>query len=312
MITLTLTVIVCTYNRAEILSECLEAISPVMQDAEASKYDVLVVDNCSTDYTSQVIAGYVQKYANFRYIKEERVGLSYARNAGYLNSSTAWVAYLDDDGVASVNFVSRCLYIINNYNFDLFGGMYYPWYRSPKPKWLSPGFGQKKCVRENVGEVPYRGCISGGIMAVNRHALTAVGGFDTAYGMSGSLVAYGEENKLEERLLENGYSIGFDPFWKMDHLVGDHKYNLWWHLDAALAARRDYELLYGKKEDFLKNFFLLLPRVIYYFTRGFALSLKRYFLQSEYYWQNALLDIFCPVAGKIGQYIGSGKLKRKE
>ena len=63
-----ISVVVCTYNRDQMLPECLESLSN--QRVDKNLYEVIVVDNNSKDNTQEVANGFVRKYSNFRYLFE--------------------------------------------------------------------------------------------------------------------------------------------------------------------------------------------------------------------------------------------------
>ena len=75
------TVVVCTYNRAHLLRSCLESL--LAQTLDQGQFEVLVVDNNSTDATSQIVNEYTAKYSHFVAVAERQQGLSYARNRGW-------------------------------------------------------------------------------------------------------------------------------------------------------------------------------------------------------------------------------------
>ena len=305
------TIIVCTHNRAEILRECLTSLLPENQDADQNEYEVLVIDNNSADNTAQVVDEFSRNQDNFHYYLEMNVGLSNARNAGYKKSNSDWVAYLDDDALASRNFVSRCLYIIENYDFHMFGGMYYPWHKYGKPKWLRPDFGQKVFVRTGAGSAPRAGCISGGIMAIKKSALLKMNGFSQNYGMNGNKIAYGEENELETRMVNVGYKIGFDSKWKIDHLVAKHKLKAWWHVQSAFANARDTAFQSKNAYETISiEAFLMVFRTIAHLLIGLIRSSWKWICKKNYFRQNLILDIFQPLAIRWGHYYGR-KLKHK-
>ncbi len=85
------TVVICTRDRPEYLERCLRSIATLTYPT----FDVLVVDNApTTDKTCQVA-----RCNNVRYVVEESLGLSRARNLGARSSDSEIVAYLDDDAV---------------------------------------------------------------------------------------------------------------------------------------------------------------------------------------------------------------------
>src|SRR3954466_1676472 len=88
--------IVCTYNRSGVLKEALARIAA--QQAEGLRYEVIVVDNNSTDNTRQVIEAFVAaSRCSVRYVCERQQGVSHARNAGIAASTAPLLAFFDDD-----------------------------------------------------------------------------------------------------------------------------------------------------------------------------------------------------------------------
>src|SRR6185436_14505596 len=86
-------VVLCTYNRAARLADALTAL---VRQVEAPPYEVVVVDNNSTDDTPRVIAGFVAG-GRVRYASEPVQGLSYARNRGVATARGDILAFTDDD-----------------------------------------------------------------------------------------------------------------------------------------------------------------------------------------------------------------------
>jgi glycosyltransferase involved in cell wall biosynthesis len=93
---LDLSVVICTYNRSSLLVRALESLE--FQEPADLAYEVLVVDNNSSDDTRNVAQHFVEKRPpRFRYIFEPKQGLSYARNAGIANARAEDIAFTDDD-----------------------------------------------------------------------------------------------------------------------------------------------------------------------------------------------------------------------
>jgi len=83
-------VIIPTYNREHFLQECIESVlSQTFKD-----YELIVVDDGSTDQTEDFLKPYDNK---FQYIKQEQKGPSSARNTGIQYSAGEWICFLDSD-----------------------------------------------------------------------------------------------------------------------------------------------------------------------------------------------------------------------
>lgn len=84
-----ISVIVVTYNRAHFLTDALDSI----QRQTFKDYEVIVVDDGSTDNTKEI----VEKYRGTRYIYQEHGGISKARNTALKAAKGKWIATLDSD-----------------------------------------------------------------------------------------------------------------------------------------------------------------------------------------------------------------------
>ena len=107
------TVIICTYNRSNNLPECLKALED-QHNVEELDWEVLVVDNNSTDNTKEVVENYARKSTiKIRYAHEKQQGLNYARNLGMREEKGDYFSYVDDDIVVNkvwLRSIYRCIY----------------------------------------------------------------------------------------------------------------------------------------------------------------------------------------------------------
>lgn len=100
-LSLTVTVVICTSNRAALLRKCLEAVNKLQPAANA----VLVVDNTAGDKDTELAA---REFAA-RYIVEATPGLSRARNRGLAECNSEIVAFLDDDALPDEHWLAFLL-----------------------------------------------------------------------------------------------------------------------------------------------------------------------------------------------------------
>ena len=91
------TVIIVTYNRCQSLAKALESV--VLSSLPTSvEWEVLVVDNNSSDQTLQVAEDFRARYPDrFRYLRQPNPGKSFGLNAGILASRGDILAFIDDD-----------------------------------------------------------------------------------------------------------------------------------------------------------------------------------------------------------------------
>jgi len=88
-----ITVVMCTYNRADVIERTLRAVLR----QEGPSLEIVVVDDGSTDATPKVLAAIDDD--RLRVLRQQNAGMSLARNAGLAVARSAWVAFLDDDDV---------------------------------------------------------------------------------------------------------------------------------------------------------------------------------------------------------------------
>ncbi|HVN94230.1 MAG TPA: glycosyltransferase family 2 protein [Terracidiphilus sp.] len=104
---MTVTVILCTYNRCDTLTRTLESLA-ASSSPQSFECEVLVVDNNSSDRTRQVVEGFCRRSAgNFRYIFERQQGKSFALNAGIRAARGDVLAFLDDDVTVASDWLER-------------------------------------------------------------------------------------------------------------------------------------------------------------------------------------------------------------
>ncbi len=298
-----LSLIVCTYNREFILSDCLDSL--VEQTADKSLYEVIVINNNSTDNTQKIAEEYARNHENFRVVKESQQGLSVARNRGYKEAKYDWVSYIDDDAKAFPNYVERAIETIEKYNFDCFGGIYYPWYRDrSRPKWLPESYGQSVKHKETVAILD-NGSITGNVCVFRKEPLEAIGGFPEDLGMNGDRIAYGEETYVQLRLQEKGYSIGYDPEFCIMHLVHPDKLTISWQIRSEFAAGRDSVRIFNRSEPV--GFFKFIDQSIRLFIKNSFKASKKLLSEKDYYLQNGILEVTKPLA----RYYGFFKANKK-
>lgn len=231
-----LSLIICTRNRAELLQECLNSLQRIHPPSLA--WELLVVDNASTDHTLDICRRAQESLPQLRYIYCENVGLSRARNHGWQQARGQWVGYLDDDCWVPPQFLAIAAQNIERGDCTAFGGTYYAWHPYGRPVWLPEHYGTKPLLRPDRGYLPKGSYLSGGVFFVRRSFLRTRNGFREDLGMSQHL-GYGEEVDLQIRLQQHGHRPIFDPALFMHHAVMPHKHHLRWHLQDAFTRGRD-------------------------------------------------------------------------
>ncbi|MDH3661367.1 MAG: glycosyltransferase, partial [Alphaproteobacteria bacterium] len=124
-------VVVCTYNRADLLRVCLDSLTC----QNAGGFEIIVVDNNSTDQTRTVAASFAQRVPPVRYVFEPEQGLSAARNRGWREARGRYVAYVDDECRMPVDWIGNMTETIQAHQPEMLGGPYDACFDGPPPDW---------------------------------------------------------------------------------------------------------------------------------------------------------------------------------
>jgi len=100
-----ITIVVCTYNRSVMLRDALRSLYDLRTAGEFS-YEILVVDNNSSDDTPQIIEQCRRESrATLRGVRETKPGVAAARNRGVCEARGEWIAFFDDDQIADSDWL---------------------------------------------------------------------------------------------------------------------------------------------------------------------------------------------------------------
>lgn len=208
-----ISVVVCTHNRSQLLKMCLESL--VSQQIADEQYEIIVVDNCSSDDTDALVQEYVRAHKHVRGLKEENLGLSHARNRGWREALGKIVAYLDDDARATSDWCGRILKSFESVQPlpVAVGGMILPIYEASPPSWFSDEFEirSRGKVARFLDPISERDGFSGSNMAFRRDILERYGGFSASLGMFGNKLRVGEDTEFFQRISERDGYFWYDP-----------------------------------------------------------------------------------------------------
>ena len=208
-----LSIVVATYNRAPYLLRTLESLA--RQTLSPGLFEILVVNNNSSDNTPEVVAGFAGSHPQLqvRMVTETSQGISYARNCGIASSVGQYIVFIDDDEEANPEFAkSYFCFFENNPGLDAAGGAVVPVYEAPLPAWYS--YYIEKMV-------PFRGKRYPGVgnSGFRRRLFDRFGNFNTALGRSGANPMGGEEKDFFMRVRAQGIRYYYVPGAEIYHIT---------------------------------------------------------------------------------------------
>ena len=134
-----ITVILCPYNRSQSLANTLESLGASLLP-ESIGWEVLVVDNNSTDQTRQVVEDFCSRHPkHFRYLFELKAGKSHALNAGVSNAHSEILAFTDDDVTVEPSWLRNLTAPLGVPGWAGIGGRTLPASSFSPPLWLPLG-----------------------------------------------------------------------------------------------------------------------------------------------------------------------------
>jgi glycosyltransferase involved in cell wall biosynthesis len=196
------TVLIATYNRSDLLDETLHYLAR-MQVSQALRWDVIVIDNNSTDATRPVVERHIPTFpVTLRYLFEPAQGRSSALNTGIKAAEGKILAFTDDDVRVADSWLDSATEPLCGLDTSLVytGGPVRPIWESAPPRWLDLDRGDLwgTIAIQNHGSTPFiyeekRKVPLGANMAVRRDVFNRVGLFRPDLGRAGGPLLLGQE-----------------------------------------------------------------------------------------------------------------------
>ena len=112
-----LSIIVPVYNVASYLSKCLDSL--LAQDLPQNEYEIIVVNDGSTDNSGNIAQQYADKYANITLINQANQGLSGARNTGIKQAKGDYIQFVDSDDYLEANVLGELMEQVKKDELDV-------------------------------------------------------------------------------------------------------------------------------------------------------------------------------------------------
>lgn len=210
-------VVVATYNRSDTMRGTIESL--MNQECDGFAYEVIVVDNNSTDDTRRTIEELqaTPGYENLHYFFEEQQGVSYARNRGIAEARAPVLAFTDDDIRPANNWVKSINDGFRRFpQVDCIGGKVLPEIGTEFPAWLTSKHWTPLALMDLGDEaielhVDTGAGLVGANMAVRAAALADVGSFRTQLQRVKDGLGSLEDHEMQLRLSAAGKRLMYLP-----------------------------------------------------------------------------------------------------
>lgn len=229
-----ISVIICTRNRAGLLGCAIQSV--VDQDFPKDRFEIVVVDNASSDNTAEVAQAFCDR-VTLRYMREDRIGLCIARNTGWRSASGDYVVFFDDDAIARPGWLSAIGRTFDRAgsSVGVIGGRVDPIWQASRPHWLADEIAGSLTIvhwgaAEKVITDIRREWLVGANMALPRTLLTEVGGFHPWLDRVGNNLLSSGDVFLQKEIMRRGYDCIYVPDIAIEHLVPKSRLNQTWFL----------------------------------------------------------------------------------
>jgi len=243
-----ITVGICTWNRSGLLRKTLEQFKN-LKPADGVDWELIVVDNNSTDDTQNVLADFVGRLP-LRALREPTPGKSNAANLIVRESRGEYILWTDDDVLVNPEWLREYVGAFDRYpDAEVFGGRIDPWFEGTPPRWLSEGFravaGVYAAMNQSYpgGPAPENFYPLGANMALKRSAHLKHP-FDPRIGPQPGTSIRGEEWMLVRALRRDGAQVVWVPEATVEHFIPRARQTEaylrdWFHGNGELLAKME-------------------------------------------------------------------------
>jgi glycosyltransferase involved in cell wall biosynthesis len=237
-----ITVAICTWNRAPLLAQTLTAMT-ALRVPERTTWELLVVDNNSTDDTAATIATFEGRLP-IRRLVEPTPGVSHARNLATIAASGEYLLCTDDDVLVEPCWLGAYVAaFIRRPAAGFFGGVIRPWFPNDPPEWLRRGFDHVAVAYASLDYGPEEVPLSGrrfpfGANMAFRIKEQRAFPYDPSLGPRPGGAVRGEETDVFRRMEAQGIEGWWVPEAIVRHYIPPER--------QSIAYLREYFMGYGQ------------------------------------------------------------------
>ena len=191
-----ISIIIPAYNAEKTIGQCLKAL--LKQSYPADSYEVIVVDDGSTDKTGSIAQGFA-----IRYIRQENQGPAVARNKGVQEAKGDIILFTDSDCMPDVHWVKEMVKSFDVPEVVAVKGVYKTNQKSIVARFAQIEFEERYEMLKKVNSIDMIDTYSAGF---RREIFLKIGGFDASFPSANN-----EDTELSYRMSKSGYKMVFNP-----------------------------------------------------------------------------------------------------
>lgn len=291
-----LSVIIPTHNRSDLLKNLLESLK--QQTLSQDEFEILIIDNGSTDDTKIVAESFFREFKNIKYFLEEKPGLHEGRHRGLKEAVSDILVYCDDDIEPFPTWLEGIKNSFINHEVVLVGGKNLPKWEVEPPKWIKEWYEKGNEYGKCLGYLSILdfedklmefnpNFVWGCNFSIRKQILIDAGGFHPD-SMPEELKFYrGDgESYVARWVLKKGMKSSYNPLASIYHFVPESRMTLDYFKKRAFnqGISDSFSYMREKKEILLKPFerepFNLRQFISYYYLMFFENESSDYIKRS--------------------------------
>jgi len=290
---LKISAIIPTFNYGKYLPRLIHSL--LEQSLSPEEYEIIIVDNASTDNTKDVVNAFLH-HKNLKYLYEPIVGASQARNAGARIARADYIAFCDSDQIASRDWLRLLLEAFEQVQPQpaCVGGKILLKWEVQKPDWFPERYFSALGRLDYGNEPKFLGetvTLFAGNMAFVRGIFLELSGFSVSFGKKDGGGLYAEEPELLARLRQKGYSIFYQPSAYVEHLVTAERATKKYLYNRKYVTGKTEALFLYKQAGTTRRIFFLLKNILLRPIHIFLLCAKYVFHRITLQLDKALTDM---------------------